>query len=244
MGAPPTGPAWLGIGAQRSGTTWFIDLLLQHPQVTLSTRNRKELHALYTSLVEEWDEQGKEEYRALFDVEGLPGECTPYYLRACWVAPLAGAVLSPDAPVIVLLRDPVERFASAMRHMLSRAELANEGHAKGAKLRNLSSDAQWGGMYASQLDAWAAVLGRERLMVFQYEAVCADPVSAVEAVWRRLGLDPVRLVDIDRPSRVSTSPDVWQLPSAMAEQLRVLYRREIERLSHEWGIDPGLWKKA
>ena len=30
-------PAWLGIGAQRSGTTWFTDLLTQHPQVSDTT---------------------------------------------------------------------------------------------------------------------------------------------------------------------------------------------------------------
>jgi hypothetical protein len=80
--------------------------------------------------------------------------------------------------------------------------------------------------------------------VFQYEAVRADPVSAVEAVWSRLGLDPVQLVGMDRPSRVATSSNVWQLPADMAEQLRVLYRGEIERLSREWGVDLGLWRQA
>jgi hypothetical protein len=55
------GPAWLGIGAQRSGTTWFTDLLLQHPHVSLSTAGRKELHALYMPDVD------LASYRALFD---------------------------------------------------------------------------------------------------------------------------------------------------------------------------------
>ena len=36
------GPSWLGIGAQRSGTTWLTDLLVQHPQVGLGTNGKKE----------------------------------------------------------------------------------------------------------------------------------------------------------------------------------------------------------
>ena len=52
--APPTltlmstsGPSWLGIGAQRSGTTWFTDLLTQHPEVGLGTNGKKEQHLLH-----------------------------------------------------------------------------------------------------------------------------------------------------------------------------------------------------
>jgi hypothetical protein len=83
-----------------------------------------------------------------------------------------------------------------------------------------------------------------RWIQVQYEAVRADPVSAVEAVWSRLGLDPVQLVGMDGPSRVATSSNVWQLPADMAEQLRVLYRGETERLSREWGVGLGLWRQA
>ena len=42
-----TYPAWLGIGAQRSGTTWFTDLLTQHPQVGLGVNGKKEQHLLH-----------------------------------------------------------------------------------------------------------------------------------------------------------------------------------------------------
>ena len=42
-----TTPAWLGIGAQRAGTTWFTDLLTQHPDVGLGTNGKKEQHLLH-----------------------------------------------------------------------------------------------------------------------------------------------------------------------------------------------------
>ena len=45
--AASSGPAWLGIGAQRSGTTWLTDLLTQHPLVDLGTNGKKEQHLLH-----------------------------------------------------------------------------------------------------------------------------------------------------------------------------------------------------
>jgi hypothetical protein len=113
------GPAWLGIGAQRSGTTWFTDMLLQHPDMRLSSAGRKELHALYMPGVD------VDAYRALF--RGCAGEWTPFYLRAPWVPPIAARVLREDTPVLVLLRDPVERFASAMRHEAGRGTFDGRG---------------------------------------------------------------------------------------------------------------------
>ena len=110
------GPAWLGIGAQRSGTTWFTDLLLQHPEVRLSSQPKKELHRLYQTLNRPNATPKRiGKYLKLFDVEGYPGEFTPFYLRALWVPEIARQVVGPDTPIIVLLRDPVERFESAMR---------------------------------------------------------------------------------------------------------------------------------
>src|SRR3954468_80033 len=107
-----SGPAWLGIGAQRSGTTWFTDLLTQHPQVGLGTNGKKEQHLLHKVA------DGvlpADDYLSLVPRDGVRrGEWTPQYLRHASV-PAAAARLVPAAPVLVLLRDPVDRFRSAMR---------------------------------------------------------------------------------------------------------------------------------
>src|ERR671938_577720 len=87
------GPAWLGIGAQRSGTTWFTDLLLQHPDVTLSNVRAKELRWMNRAPNRPFD---AEEYISVFDVDGHPGEFTPMYLRALWVPERAREVIEPE----------------------------------------------------------------------------------------------------------------------------------------------------
>lgn len=47
------------------------------------------------------------------------------------------------------------------------------------------------GIYASQLTAWAAILGRDRLRVYTSEDLKDDPEPAVMDTWRAMGLDPV-----------------------------------------------------
>lgn len=227
------GPAWLGIGAQRAGTTWFTDLLLQHPQVCLASIEKKELHRLYRGLDRE---MRVENYLRLFDVRGCPGEFTPYYLRALWVPRIVTKVLRDNAPLIAILRDPVERFASAMRFAApSKGEALNQ-----RQIRSKASDAQWAGMYATQLSAWSLEVPRNRFLVFQYEAIVQDAQAAVESVWRYLGLKAVRLSDVGTRSRTS-SVGGWSWPPGLREALVRAYEPEVGRLVDEWGINRELW---
>lgn len=226
------GPSWLGIGAQRCGTTWFCELLLQHPRMNLASSGHKELHELYR------EDLNLDGYRALFDAANA-GEWTPFYLRAPWVPQVANQVLSPEGPLIVLLRDPVERFESAMRHWAQRGKFSK--FRKNERSRFMASDATWAGMYADQLDHWCATFPPRRLLVFQYERVRDDPQTATERVWGALGLDPVTLTETWRPSPTTTDPDRWKLPTGLRGELTTLYGPQVERLEHDWGMVSSLW---
>lgn len=219
------GPAWVGIGAQRSGTTWFADALCRHPGMSLAGE-RKELHYFDRFLHDPFTAEDAASYPAR--------EYTPGYLRWPWVPQLVRRSC-PDALLIVLLRDPVERFFSAMRW---HQEMAR----RRPRFKRFStyggSDAAWGGMYEHHLRMWASEFPREQIHVEQYERATADPASAVERVWARLGLEPVPLGDVSEPSRTSTkdeNPWEWMRP-----QVRSVYETEILALE-AWGVDVGLW---
>lgn len=227
MGAP----SWLGIGAQRSGTAWFTGLLTQHPQVGLGTNGKKEQQLLHK--VADGRAPAKQ-YLDLFPDDGVRrGDFSPQYLRH----PSAGVVvprLVPDAPILVLLRDPVERYRSAMRLGVTRGR--SQPYPIPVNLQT------WAGLYADQLDVWAAFVGRDRFVVMVYEQVRDDPQAAVDAVWRRLGLDPVPLAAVEAPSRSSSAADAaWEWPEGMREALRVLYRPQARRLADDWGLDVSAW---
>ena len=247
---------WLGIGAQRSGTTWFTDLLVQHPQVSLGVSNRKELHLLDRSIGSLDQDQLCLAYAEEFPPDpALRGEFTPSYLRSLWAPDLAARVLVPSV-LIVILRDPIDRFHSAMR--FNRARLANKSGA-GQKLERFirkasteeestllseyARDAQWAGMYGPQLRAWTKAMGADRIEVIQYESLCLDPQAHVGRIWERMGLESVPLVAVDEPSGMVMSED-WLEPDRLVDlnrQLASLYRTQVSELK-EFGIDGSLWK--
>lgn len=300
------GPSWLGIGAQRCGTTWFTDLLVQHPLMDVPG-GKKEHHWLYRyGLMRDWDPASRDEYRDAFTHEKVKlGEYTPYYLRSSWVCELTADALPEDAPLLVLVRDPIDRFASALRHSMEGATRAYRKHLKASTkgkqkankhfprplpsklkkgsiearrrrllkrvarassswwvkgkpqkpseahvdptwLRFVGSDASWGGMYATQLQAWTNVLPEERFIVVQYEKLRQDPQRYTDLVWRRLGLDPVPLTGIETRSRSSTESEKW-LPEDYPHVVRALqqmYRPDAERLAARFDIDLDLWKRT
>ena len=164
-----TFPAWLGIGAQRSGTTWFTDLLTQHPQVGLGTNGKKEQHLLHK--VGDGVEPAST-YLDLFpaDEASVGVDWTPQYLRHASAPAAAARLLGPDVPVLVLLRDPVERFVSAMRLAATRAQ-SPWPYPVPMTVQTFS------GFYADQLAMWAHHVGRSRMQVMVFEAVRADPQS-------------------------------------------------------------------
>lgn len=174
-------------------------------------------------------------YQDEFRVAHKAGEWTPFYLRAAWVPQVALSVTGPHVPFLVLLRDPVERFASAMRLESQPARIKNQAVAE----RLLGSDAIWAGMYATHLEMWESWVGRERLMVMQYESVVRDPQPFVDQVWKAIGLDPIGLKHTDRRSRTSTDGG-WDLPDDLRWTLRNAYAPEVNRLER-WGICREEW---
>ena len=226
--------AWLGIGAQRCGTTWFTDVLLQHPEMRLNMLEEKELH-----LFDQDPRASPPTQERLETVFGqrCSGEFTPAYLRCPWV-PRRLAELSMRPLLIVLLRDPVDRFESAMRLYLKSGP---EDPSRDSWLRDKAVDALWGGKYADHLRSWEASFPRQQFLVLQYELVVESPSEAAKQVWRYLSLDdsfePVAL----GPSRTTSDATVYSLDNGLRTELASLYRRDFEYL-RTWGIDTSRWE--
>jgi hypothetical protein len=113
-GEPGTGalPDFLIIGAMKSGTTFLYNLLTRHPLVEPAVF--KETH-YFDKLIEE---EGAEWYRRCFPEPGrrdgrrtITGEATPSYLSHP-LAPERAAQVVPQARLIALLRNPVDRAYS------------------------------------------------------------------------------------------------------------------------------------
>ena len=109
-------PDFVGVGAQRAGTTRWFELMAAHPEVARPT-SKKELHFFDRFYGGGCGAEELARYREFFPREGdsKAGEWTPVYMSAPWIPPLLAAA-APDTRVLVLLRDPLERFLSGIEH--------------------------------------------------------------------------------------------------------------------------------
>jgi hypothetical protein len=179
-------PTFLIIGAQKSATTTVWAWLRAHPQVYCPPN--KELAWFATD--ESW-RQGTDAYAAAFAEAGdalIVGEASPQYTmfpRYHGVAERVAATL-PDARLVYVVRDPVERMRSAYRHAL----------AGGSETRPIDealiTDARYHypSCYALQLEQYLRVVDRERILVVASESLRPDPRPTIGRVLAFLGASP------------------------------------------------------
>ena len=225
----------MGIGAQRSGTDWIARLLCQHPKVDFGTNGKKE--QAYLQLIP--DGQGsEEEYREFFPDDGvLRGDWTPLYMPSMLMPQLAKRVIRPEAPLFVLLRDPVERLASGMR-------LAKRG-------KRIPSDfyepwiarAHQFGHYAAHLDGWTTHFHRDRFVIVTYEEAQEDVARTCKLFWAAMGVDPHPLKEPRRLVKPPTAGKVdWEWPEGTREALIAHYLPGVRYLRDEWGVEVHRWR--
>jgi hypothetical protein len=174
-------PDFIGVGAQRCGTTWWFRVLVDHPEIRAPRRRRKEQHFFDRFCGREMADSAIERYHDLFPRRRgqIAGEWTPRYMRDLWAPPLLKRA-APKAKLLVLLRDPVERYRSGVLHMLTR----RQKHAPEA----LAADAIERGCYASQLERLRVFFADEQILVLQYEKCRAEPLEQYRRTLRFLGV--------------------------------------------------------
>jgi hypothetical protein len=234
----PAPPDYVGVGTARSGTTWWDSLINAHPRVSRAPETPKEIHffdGLWETSLSEGD---VERYHAFFArPQGqLSGEWTPGYMLDVWTPRLLRQA-APDARLLVLLRDPVERFRSGRT-------LAENRFTVGSTARAAANAAFNRGIYADQLLRLWNVFPREQVLVLQYEWCVADPAAQLRRTYEFMGLDPAIPEGLDVGGRVNEArgPKVT-LSAWQQDQLVRRYAPENERLSALLPeLDLSLWK--
>ncbi len=102
------------VGSMKCGTTILFDFLRSHEQITGGSEKESHYFSLYYDLDEEWY------------LENFPAavrqkyvlDASPTYFDMCLSAPTAERIkdFSPDAKIIILIRNPVQRAISHFLH--------------------------------------------------------------------------------------------------------------------------------
>jgi len=109
---------------------------------------------------------------------------------------------APDCRIVVLLRDPIERYRSAQAHDDQRESLRG---------RRAETDMFARGFYARQLQRLHGSFAPDRVLTLQYEKCVADPAAQLARTYRFLGLPPHSLPDDDCDCRGTARG--WRRPA-------------------------------
>src|SRR4051812_16933360 len=203
-------PDFLLIGAPKAGTTALHAALAGHPQLFLSPVKEPKYYLCGDSPPpayrgpgdahsnREWIWQ-RQRYLDLFagaGAEQRAGESTPFYLYHRDARRRIAADL-PQARLVAVLRDPVDRAYSNWMHLWADG-LEPCGDVVEACAREQERlDAGWApfwhyrglGMYGRQLEDLYQHVPREQVLVLRYRHLVDDPHAALNRVCRFLGVD-------------------------------------------------------
>ena len=251
-------PNTLIVGAAKSGTTSLYDYLQQHPDVFMSPVKEPRYFAYAENppaMAGPGDEASNREsgavytmdaYRALFEGaadEAVVGEASPVYLYDA-DAPRLIAEHCPDATLIVVLRNPVERAYSHFLHLVrsGREPLRDFEAALDAEPRRIEKGWEWSwhyrrmGGYAAQLARYRERFADEQIQVYFFEDLKADTVAFAQRVYRALGIDDTFTPSVGAPRR-STGYPRWQWFQNFLHTPSHPLRRAARRVLPEWVRD-------
>ncbi|MCB0875110.1 MAG: sulfotransferase [Solirubrobacterales bacterium] len=236
-------PDFVGVGTQRSGTTWWFRQIIRHPGIVAPWG--KERHYFDPFWGEAFSAEDREAYGELFPrpAGALTGEWTPRYMYDPWALPLLGEA-APDARILVLLRDPWRRFLSGVAHE-ERVLARDLGRSNGDYLRlMIRHDALQRSLYAGQIERINTYFDPARVLILQYERCVNDPDAELSRTLSFLGLDPPESgLEVDR--RAPAPPPASGLPSAVEEDVRAQLAADVRALVElEPEIDPELWPEC
>ena len=202
---PTLYPNLVVAGAPKCGTSSLYFWLAAHPEVAAS---REKETFFWAPEVNRFNtrcnhiQHGPDAYASLFAHTAgakVRFEATaPYiYYSEAWT----GLSRLPEKPLVLfVLREPAARTQSQYLfelHRTKRISATFADYLKGAHILNH-------GHYMRYLAEWEANLGRDHLIIWQFEKVTRDPRSAMKSLATQLGIDPDFYNDFDFAVRNET----------------------------------------
>lgn len=200
---------FIGIGAQKTGTSWVYACLFEHPEICSPV---KEIHFFSRSRYI----KGKEWYENHFascEPEKKKGEFSTSYLYSPEAAGKIAA-LYPNVRLIAILREPTARSYSQYRNAIKAGEIPESVPFSEYFEKEESCKGQ--SLYTSQVKRYYSFFDREQLLVLFYEDIQENPLNFIQRIYRHIGID-----DTFVPPSLGTHINVARTPKHVLIDLQM-----------------------
>lgn len=263
---PPYSPDFFIVGAAKAGTTAVWTMLRHHPQVFLPATKEPGYFACVNGIARPKSGPYDPDYISRMTTDPaaygdlyrnadgrLCGDVSPVYLTHDAV-PGRIAAARPDARIVILLRDPVERaFSQYLHHLRDGLEpCASFEAALTAEPDRTRQGWSWGhryagnGHYAAMIRRYHKAFPRRQILVLDYQTLQNDPQLFWQRVCAHLAIKALPLPEIGWVNAttglatVSAWPGVTRrihhpgpaqslLKKAIPRTLRSLIRQQLDR---------------
>lgn len=231
-------PSFICIGAMKAGTSSLAAWLFQHPNIQRPIRTRKEINYFDIHY-----QKGLKWYQACFPTakslhEGkITGDISPGYLFHPNAAKRISEIL-PDAKIIVLLRNPVNRAISHYFHEIRHKNedldilkafeteesriapeldyLQNHPDYSSPNLRRFSYKQR--GHYSDQIQRFFQYFPKKNFLIIKSEDLFQNPEGNIKEVYKFLNVD-FNYIPLDViPRNVNKYPD--EVPNEVITYLK------------------------
>jgi hypothetical protein len=223
-------PDFVGLGALHCGTTWWFNLVTSHPRVDRQLTPDRDGGFFAPFAEQPMTAQDVAAFHARFRRRpgAICGEWAGRYLSDLWTPPLLARV-APDARLLVMLRDPIERYLTVLAR-------------SGDDPPNMAAVAHQA-RYGTQLRAFLEVFPREQMLIQQIERCRADVRGELRRTLGFLGLDDSE-VPPDAPTLAVPDPGPRAEPwPDLVDSLREMLEPEVGLAAELAGddLDLGWW---
>jgi len=188
-------PSFLVLGPPRTGTTWLSDVL--HSRALLPALSKE------TRFFDLHFDRGLNWYIDHFPVNPerrVVGEIAPTYFASSLACARICSLL-PNARLVVIFRNPVQRLISLYR--LKRAYGLHAWDFDAALERD--SELLASSQYATHLRMWQSCFAPEQLSINFFEDLIADPQAFIDRICAFVGVSPFVLKESERREVFSTA---------------------------------------
>jgi hypothetical protein len=230
-------PNFLILGTAKAGTSSLYTYLKQHPDVYLSPTTELNFFAHEggdlnfrgpgdceymwgDSLVATYEDYCKQ--FAGVNQETAVGEVSTHNLYSSQAPALIKRYI-PNARMIAILRNPVDRALSAFSHMVrdEREEANDFGEALAREPARIGDNWEplWHyksmGFYGAQLNRYFEIFERNQIRVYIYDDFLAHPLMVIRDILAFIGVDPEFVPDMSEKINVSVMPQNRRLQKMM-----------------------------